>query len=314
MLNEIFPHHLTNRLHDVESRLREATRSRQEDLDAWTGETLSAGGKRIRPLLLMASYAACNGPEKGWPEVITACAAIEMVHTASLVHDDIMDEAATRRGLPSTYAAHGRDAAILVGDYLFTQAFALGAELPKDAMDLTADACRRLCEGQIRETALHRTGVPDAAAYLQVIRDKTSALLSAACGIGATLAGATQHIETMMRYGDRLGQAFQILDDVLDVTGDPAWTGKPSGSDFIAGTWGSPYIHHAERGGTLPSREAKNFPAARDALLQSGAVAHSQLDASSYTQEALLMLQQLPENDARQSLERLAEQLMERIQ
>jgi geranylgeranyl pyrophosphate synthase len=139
-------------------------------------------------------------------------------------------------------------------------------------------------------------------------------LLAAGCGLGATMAGGDDAtVQAMYRYGDSIGHAFQVLDDVLDVAGDPAWTGKPAGTDYLAGTWSSPYLNYVERGGTLPStRTREEFPGIRNKLFESGAVAASQLEASTYTQAALLELQVLPPSPARAALEGLAELLMER--
>ncbi len=316
----VFPAHVTARLDEVETHLRAQGDSREPRLTAWSGEPLQAGGKRIRPLLLLTAFDACLGGRqptaRQLAQTLDAAVAVELIHTASLVHDDIMDEAAQRRGRPSTYQAHGRDAAILVGDYLFTQAFALGAGLPKAVMEMTADACRRLCEGQLREQRIQDEGVQDRSAYAAVIRDKTASLLAAACGIGAALAGVEQKvIDNMYHYGNAIGHAFQVLDDVLDVAGDPAWTGKPAGTDYIAGTHSSPFLHYAERGGRLPTeRRKQDFPGVRDRLFDSGAVAASQMEASTYTQEALLRLRQVPEGPSREALENLAELLMERAQ
>ncbi|MFO1532508.1 MAG: polyprenyl synthetase family protein [Thermoplasmatota archaeon] len=316
-LASVFPAAVVARLEEVEARLAKQAASRDARLGDWTRDSLAAGGKRIRPLLLLTCFEACGGESLGAQarsDALDSAVALELVHTASLVHDDIMDEAKERRGKPSTYAAHGRDGAILVGDYLFTQAFALAASLPKEAMGMTADACRRLCEGQMREQELLASGKPDREAYLAVIRDKTAALLAAGCGIGATMARASpEAVAALYRYGDLIGHAFQVLDDLLDVAGDPAWTGKPAGTDFAAGTLTSPYLNFVERGGSLPARrDASQFPAVRTRLFESGAVAASQLEASGYTQAALLELQRLPPSPARHSLERLAELLMER--
>jgi geranylgeranyl pyrophosphate synthase len=313
----IFPASVHADMERLEKRLQEQAHSRDRRLQQWSTEPLQAGGKRVRPLLLLTAFEACGGDLKGTEkrsQAVDAAVALELVHTASLVHDDIMDEAAERRGRPSTYAAHGRDGALLVGDYLFTQAFALAATLPKQAMQMTADACRRLCEGQMAEQALLAAGQPDRAAYQAVIRDKTAALLAAGCGLGATMAGADEEtVQAMYRYGDAIGHAFQVLDDVLDVAGDPAWTGKPAGTDYLAGTWSSPYLNYVERGGSLPStRSREDFPGIREKLFSSGAVAASQLEASTYTQAALLELQMLSPSPARQALEALAELLMER--
>lgn len=316
-LTAVFPAGVVARLTEVEARLSRQGESRDPRLAEWTAESIAAGGKRIRPLLLLTAFEACGGDalgDKPRSEAVDSAVALELVHTASLVHDDIMDEAKERRGRPSTYAAHGRDGAILVGDYLFTQAFALAASLPKEAMGMTADACRRLCEGQIREQELLASGKPDRESYLAVIRDKTAALLAAGCGIGATMARAQPEVVAgLYRYGDLIGHAFQVLDDLLDVAGDPAWTGKPAGTDFAAGTLTSPYLNYVERGGQLPRhRDAREFPAVRARLFESGAVAASQMEASGYTQAALLELQRLPPTPARHALERLAELLMER--
>lgn len=316
-ITSAFPAPLVARLGDVEAGLLAQAKSRDPRLAAWTEKSLAAGGKRVRPLLLLTAFEACGGATLGaqaQADAIASAVALELVHTASLVHDDIMDDAKERRGQPSIVAAHGRDGAILVGDYLFTQAFALAATLPKEAMAITADACRRLCEGQLREQELLASGRPDRDAYIAVIRDKTAALLAAACSIGATMARAPPAtVEAMHRYGLAIGHAFQVLDDLLDVAGDPAWTGKPAGTDYQARTMTSPYLHFLERGGTLPAQRAmEEFPAVRAHLFESGAVAASQLEASGYTQAALLDLAVLPPSEARSSLERLAELLMER--
>lgn len=328
----VFPESVLEALRGLEDRMLAQAASRDPRLGQWTREPIAAGGKRVRPLLLLTAFEACGGAALGGKarsDAIDAAVALELVHTASLVHDDIMDEAAERRGKPSTYAAHGRDGAILVGDYLFTQAFALAATLPKQAMAMTADACRRLCEGQMAEADLRQRSASlltdDGAtapgvvagvrsAYLGVIRDKTAALLAAGCGIGATMAGADDAtVQAMYRYGDAIGHAFQVLDDVLDVAGDPAWTGKPAGGDYLAGTWSSPYLNFHDRGGRLAAeRKAADFPEVRRALFASGAVAASQLEASGYTQAALLEAERLSPGPARDALVRLAELLMER--
>jgi heptaprenyl diphosphate synthase len=331
----VFPPSIMQRLGEVERRLGQLAGGREPRLDAWSREAATAGGKRVRPILLLASFEACGGAALGpqaASDALDSAVAVELVHTASLVHDDIMDESSERRGRPSIYAAHGRDGAILVGDYLFTQAFAMAARLPKEAMAMTADACRRLCEGQMREAELRHAesgalpATPEALrrhreAYLAVIRDKTAAVLAAACGIGATMARAEPAtVQAMHAYGNAIGHAFQILDDVLDVSGDPQWTGKPAGTDYVAGTLTSPYLHFLERGGRLPARrDAQAFPEVRARLLESAGPdrvgpqpAASQLEASSYTQAAILELERLPPSPARQALESLAELLMER--
>lgn len=319
----VFPAPILQDLEAVQKRLQEQHESRDPRLSEWTAEPLRSGGKRVRPLLALCSFHACGGAdlqgeegETARRQMVDAATALELIHTASLVHDDIMDQAAERRGAPSTFAAHGTDGAIIVGDYLFTQAFALGATLPKRIIEMTSDACRRLCEGQLREQALQDSGAADRDAYYAVIRDKTSALLSAGCGMGAQLAGAPENqVQALYRYGEAIGSAFQILDDVLDVAGDPKWTGKPVGTDYLAGTFSSPFLNYLDRGGTLhPQRRRQDFPAVRRELFETGAVAESQMEASGQTMAALLELQVLAPSPARDALARLAELLMERAQ
>ncbi len=318
-VTSIFPPEVTDRLEAVEERLHALAGSRNPTLQQWVREPVASGGKRVRPLLLLTAFHACGGDKLDAARhdaAVDAAAAVELVHTASLVHDDIMDEADSRRGRPSTYAAHGRDAALLAGDYLFTQAFSVASKMPPKALELTSDACRRLCEGQVAEQELLDRAEPDRDAYIAVIRDKTACLLSAGCAIGAVMAGADdERVEALYRYGDAIGHAFQILDDVLDVAGDPAWTGKPAGTDYVAGTMSSPYLNFLDRGGDLKrERNAEDFPAVRQELFETGAVAASQLEASGYTQAALLALERLPASPARDALAGLAELLMERAQ
>lgn len=314
----VFPPAITRLLPELERRLQAQGESREERLQSWSQEPLAAGGKRIRPLLLLTSFAASHPPgtEPDWNLALDAAVALELVHTASLVHDDIMDRANERRGRPSTYAAHGQYAALLVGDYLFTQAFALAATLPKEAMEVTADACRRLCEGQLRERRVQETGSTARTDYVAVIRDKTAVLLHAACAIGAIMAAATPAtVERLSGYGTAIGHAFQVLDDVLDVSGDPQWTGKPAGTDYVAGTHSSPYLHFMEQGHTLPAqRDVADFPKIREQLFASGAVAASQMEASTYTQDALMRVDALAPSEAAAALAALAELLMERAQ
>lgn len=315
-LSAVFPKSILAHLDEVERRIQTKAESREPSLGQWTSEPLSAGGKRIRPLLTLTAFYACapEPTDKQLDQALDAAVALELIHTASLVHDDIMDEAKERRGKPSTYAAHGIEGAILVGDYLFTQAFALASTLPAAALEMVADACRRLCEGQLREQSFQASGSTDRSTYLSVIRDKTSALLSAACGIGAIVAGSPQtQIDAMFRYGDAIGNAFQVLDDVLDVAGDPRWTGKPTGTDYLAGTMSSPFINYVEQGGELPAdRRKEYFPEVRQKLLESGSVATSQMEAGVHTQAALLELENAEESPAKAALATLAEFLMER--
>jgi heptaprenyl diphosphate synthase len=205
---------------------------------------LKAGGKRLRPALtLICSRAG----ESGRPETDLSAAAVELVHLATLYHDDVIDKTEVRRGVPTTHEKWGIDVAVLAGDYLFACGCALGAEAGGEVPGILARAIAQVCEGQIVETA--NLGDPRRAVddYLGTIELKTAALFKASCELGAITSGADTARAALTDYGRNLGLAFQVVDDLLDLVGDSQLTGKEPGTDLRDGVFTMPVLLGCER-------------------------------------------------------------------
>lgn len=226
---------LPARLGQVEEMLREQSRGHGEVLGEDAGATLAAGGKRLRPLLVLL----CAGADGG-EAAVRAAAAIELVHMATLVHDDVLDDAPLRRGLPTVAAAAGRDRAVAVGDLLFSSAFALLAEHGDTrAVSLLAEASVALARGELAQRRdAFDTRITEQR-YLERCRLKTAKLFECACRLG-------RDVDALGAFGAEIGLAFQLLDDVLDVSGPPERTGKARGTDLLDGTVTLPLIVAAE--------------------------------------------------------------------
>ena len=230
----------------VESLMTEAVTSQAHPLvsDAAT-HLIKAGGKRLRPaLVLMASRAGSPGDRS----TDLAAAAIELVHIATLYHDDVIDETEIRRGVRTVHSQWGVEVAVLSGDYLFARGCALGAEAGGEVPGILARAIGEVCEGQIVETAALGQPLRPVEDFVDTIRRKTAALFRAACELGAATSGAgPEDRHGLVAYGESLGLAFQIVDDLLDVVGDPAVTGKAVGSDLREGVFTLPFLLAARR-------------------------------------------------------------------
>ena len=238
---------LPTRLGEVEGLLRKAIAGHGELLGADASATLDAGGKRLRPMLVLL----CAGPERDG-EAVRAAAAIELVHMATLVHDDVLDAAPLRRGLPTVAATSGRERAVAIGDLLFSRAFALLADVgDARSVALLADASVALARGELAQRRDAFDFGIDEERYLHRCRLKTARLFECACLLG-------REEERLREFGSGIGLAFQLLDDVLDVSGPPERTGKTRGTDLLDGTV------------TLPLIEAaKSDPSIRDVDLRS---------------------------------------------
>jgi heptaprenyl diphosphate synthase len=193
---------------------------------------LEAGGKRFRPLLLVL---AAEFGDSSAPGIVPASLVVELTHVATLYHDDVMDEAALRRGAPSANARWDNSVAILTGDYLFAQASAIVADLGPEAVRIQAQTFGRLVQGQIRETIGPSDG-DELGHYLSVVADKTASLIATAARFGAMMAGAEAEQERVLTdFGEQIGTLFQFSDDVLDIASDAAESGKTPGTDLREG-------------------------------------------------------------------------------
>src|SRR3954447_23783053 len=195
---------------------------------------MHAGGKRFRPLFTLVAAGA--GPPPEAEEVITASAVVELIHLATLYHDDVMDEADVRRGAASANTRFTNTVAILTGDYLFARASDLTASLGTEATHIQSRTFGRLVEGQISETAGPAEGQDAVEHHLQVIADKTASLISTSARLGALLSGApAADVETIARFGELYGIAFQLSDDLIDIVSDATELGKTPGTDLREG-------------------------------------------------------------------------------
>jgi heptaprenyl diphosphate synthase len=219
---------------EVEQALAGHVRSRAPFVTSAASHLMEAGGKRFRPLLVL--LAAETGSRPDSDDVITAACVVELTHLASLYHDDVMDEAALRRGAESANARWDNHVAILTGDFLFSKSSELTAELGADAVRIQAQTFTRLVEGQIQETVKPGAGDDPLEHYLDVVAGKTGSLIATSARYGARFGGATPEVEeALTAYGDIVGSAFQLSDDILDIASDSVESGKTPGTDLREG-------------------------------------------------------------------------------
>lgn len=272
---------------------------------------VDAGGKRLRPALVMV--ASRLGPRRDALRAAELAAAIELIHDATLVHDDYVDEAGTRRDRPTVAAAEGPRRAIEVGDYYFAKATRLIAELGNPAVTTTiAEALEAICVSQIEDLQLRGRYPGDLASYLRVVRGKTAALIAAACTAGAQLAEADSSlVERVRRYGERLGIAFQMADDLLDYS-DQA--GKPAGTDIRQRVLSLPLIYATEDGSVGPRlRELLEgdlgdaaVRQAQELVTASGALERVGVDARGMVADAVTELEAIDLDGVRPALAAIA--------
>jgi geranylgeranyl pyrophosphate synthase len=248
--------HIPDLLDRVERLLGEVAASHGAVLAEHGGATIAAGGKRLRPLLVF--LAADTEEGEG---LVRAAAAVELVHSATLVHDDVLDAAALRRGVPTVVAAAGRGAATATGDLLFARAFAeLAANGRADEIQVLSEASSALAEGELLQRADAWNAEVALERYLRRCELKTARLFEAACRLGALEGGGPP--DELGAFGRRIGLAFQLLDDVLDVSGPAERTGKQRGTDLLDGTVTLPFILARERDGALAALDPRSIDSA----------------------------------------------------
>ncbi len=270
-------------------------------------------GKRLRPALVYLTAKSCGSVQ---PHHHTLAAVVEMIHTATLVHDDVLDDAHTRRHINTFNAEWGNKISILFGDMLFTQAFHLTSQVDQRACQLIGAATNRVCAGELHQVCQQGNLHLSESEYFDILYGKTGALTEVAARLGAIYAGAgEQVVEAAAQYGRCLGMAFQIADDLLDLAGQEEQTGKTLGTDLAQGKLTLPLIHALQE---LPRPQSA---ALRDSLSQPGQLnrnwLHEQLHktgswlyarrvAEDYIRTAQLALEELPQNEWRGMLERIA--------
>ena len=266
---------------------------------------ITAGGKRLRPALTLLCGACGSSPNRA--ALIDTATAVELIHTATLIHDDIIDQSLVRRSQPSFHARWGTERAVLMGDYLYATAFSLLARLDQPAvMQVMAQVCQELCRGELREVeARFRLDLTEAE-YFDIIRDKTASLVAGCCHSGAILGGAdATTVQRLTDFGLKFGMAFQIIDDCLDLTGEPEQLGKSVLTDLDKGALSLPIIYltqtlSAEERDQLfaPLRERATDPAflaeIAKAAEASGAIAKAQQRAGALVESAREAVGSLP--------------------
>ncbi|GAS97554.1 polyprenyl-diphosphate synthase grcC1 [Mycolicibacterium canariasense] len=280
-----------------------------------------AGGKRFRPLFTVLS--ASLGPRPDHPDVAIAGAVIELVHLATLYHDDVMDEAQVRRGADSANARWGNNIAILAGDYLFATASRLVSRLGPDAVRVIADTFAQLVTGQMRETRGAVTGADEVEHYLKVVYEKTGCLIAASGRFGATFSGADEEqIERLARLGGIVGTAFQISDDIIDIDSDPDESGKLPGTDLREGVHTLPVLYALREPGADGDRLRMllDGPVDDDAevaealalLRRSAGMTRAKEAVADYARQARAELDLLPDGPGRAALATLVDYTVNR--
>ncbi|MET0735435.1 MAG: polyprenyl synthetase family protein [Microbacterium sp.] len=310
----------------VDENLAEKLRVTDALADAASRYLYEAGGKRVRPMLALLTAQLGDGAND---DVIDGATALEMTHLGSLYHDDVMDAADKRRGVPSAHAVWGNSVAILTGDLLFSRASQIMAHQGDRAIRMQADTFERLVLGQMHETVGPQEGDDPVAFYLKVLADKTGSLIAAAAQAGIIFSNAPEEYERpMIVFGEKSGVAFQLLDDVIDLSADPVVTGKVPGTDLRAGVPTMPYLLLGQRTdpASVSLRESIDDGVARIAdgadpaildeplaLLRDHDATQATLDlAGDWSREAIDALDPLPDGAVREALTRFAQAVADR--
>jgi geranylgeranyl pyrophosphate synthase len=281
---------LAEQLERTEERLAQVANSHGDGLGQHASGTLAAGGKRLRPMLVFLCAAE---PDE---RLVAAAAAVELLHMATLVHDDVLDGADLRRGRPTVFADGGRGAATATGDLLFSRAFAqLAATGGEEAVRALSAASSALARGELMQRADAWSDDVTPERYLERCRLKTASLFEASCRLGAVFGGRGELADPLGSFGERLGVAFQMLDDVLDVSGPPERTGKPRGADLLDGTVTLPLILARRSDPSLSGavRCAEEAAAVCDRIAATGALEEARAEALAYVSEAKRILDEL---------------------
>lgn len=288
-----------------------------------TAHLVEAGGKRLRPMMTLAAAHLCG---YDGPFHIHLAATVEFIHTATLLHDDVVDESGQRRGRPTANLLWDNKSSVLVGDYLFSRSFQLMVETGSlRVLDILANASATIAEGEVLQLTASQDLATSEAIYLQVVRGKTAALFSAATEVGGVIANAPEaHVKALYDYGDALGIAFQIVDDLLDMQGDPNATGKNVGDDFREKKLTLPLIKAIakadekerafwERTIEKGRQDEGDLDTAIALLYKHGALEDTRREALKWADTAIAAIETLPAHPIRDMLRDLAGYVVARI-
>jgi heptaprenyl diphosphate synthase len=311
---------LSDGLARTEARLRDAVTAEDPYLTEIAGHLIGAGGKRLRPVLAMLAAAAGGAPVSD--DVVTGGVSVELVHIGSLYHDDVMDDAETRRGVVSVNAKWGNLVAILSGDFLLARASELAASLGTEVAGLLAATIGRLCEGQVGELKTAYSAERSEAAHAASINGKTASLLATASRIGGIVAELPRNqIDALTTFGDNFGMAFQLVDDVLDLVATDEELGKPAGNDLVEGVYTLPVIRALtdnEIGPQLRPLLGSHLDlgardTARSLVRSSDGIEYTLDRARDYLARGADALGALPANSARDGLARMGDALIDSL-
>jgi heptaprenyl diphosphate synthase len=307
---------IRKRLEEVEDHLAGSVQTETPLVSEAGAYLLSAGGKRFRPMLVLLGGHFGDPTD---PRLIPLAVAVELTHLASLYHDDVIDEADSRRGIPSVNSRWNNTVAILAGDFLFARASAIAAELGTEVSRLLATTIGQVCEGQIREVQAAGRPEIDEAEYMGVIERKTASLIATSCQVGGLLAGApAEVVQRLEAFGGALGLAFQLSDDIMDLVADQSTLGKEPGVDLREGVFTLPVIialreseHREELRHLLGAEQPDegNLRRVIEIVRGDGALGRARESVSREVRRALAEAEGLPGGSAREALLHLAEYL-----
>jgi octaprenyl-diphosphate synthase len=316
-------HHIANELIQVEVEFERQARSNVQVIDYLGDYLRRSGGKRVRPALTILSTYAVGGDGARY-NTIRMATVMEFLHTATLVHDDVIDKADMRRKRPTVNALYGNETAVLLGDWLYMSAFETSlAERSLPVLDILTSVTRKMTEGELLQLTLLGDPALSEAQYFDVLKRKTAYLFSASCEIGAILGGASEKQQAALRdYGLYLGTAFQLIDDLLDFTSSEEALGKAAGADLLGGKVTLPLIYlRDEEPKSLEMvqtvlREGKYGSVKQEDLLEAitrtGALTQARARADEYAEEARAALDSLPDSEYSDSLRALPTYILDR--
>lgn len=310
---------LENRMVEVEARILAATTSTDALVSSMSSHLSKAGGKRMRPVLVLLT-AHLGDPEA--PEVIDAAVVMEVTHLATLYHDDVMDQASKRRGVDTAHLVWGNNVAILTGDLLFARASNIVALLGQEALTMQAQVFEQLVLGQLNETIGPRQGEDPLSHYLGVLKDKTGSLIALSARLGALLSKADpSYQQPLQDFGERIGVAFQLVDDIIDIQSTKDQSGKVSGTDLLAGVPTLPVFlleNHTDAASVALLTQIKagltqeSLPAVLEKLRVHPVMDEAQAETQRWANQAIAAISELPAGSVKSALEAFATAVVER--